>query len=217
MQEELLSVSDIVSVQSKRNAIGKSKVNTLAKELSDKDAETNRLKYIIGKYKAIHPNYIPVKDDPIDQALAEYVNSLDEPLDVQFVREDTGIYTYGSKRVFIKIEQGKIIIRVGGGYMTVDEFIQMFTVQELERLASKAKQTKDPHRASVYSKFKDTLPPSPRTHDMSQFRASKIIRDDSSKGFTTAYGITRRPGTPSKPSPSPMPTRKRHNSVSKLN
>ena len=41
-----------------------------------------------------------------------------------FVREGEGIYRYGKKRVFMKIEKDLIIIRVGGGYLTIEEFIE---------------------------------------------------------------------------------------------
>jgi len=42
---------------------------------------------------------------------------------MQFVREQEGIYKYGKKRVFMKIEGEQIIIRVGGGFLTIEEFI----------------------------------------------------------------------------------------------
>ena len=42
-----------------------------------------------------------------------------------FIRESEGVYSFGSKRVYIKIEKGNTIkVRVGGGYMGIDEFIQ---------------------------------------------------------------------------------------------
>ena len=39
------------------------------------------------------------------------------------MRESEGVYKFGSKRIAVKIEQDKIIIRVGGGYMSIDEFL----------------------------------------------------------------------------------------------
>ena len=40
------------------------------------------------------------------------------------MRESEGVYQFGSKRVFIKIEKGEnILVRVGGGYMHIEEFI----------------------------------------------------------------------------------------------
>ena len=45
---------------------------------------------------------------------------------MNFVRESEGIYKYGKKRVFMKIEGDQIIIRVGGGYLTIEEFIDQY-------------------------------------------------------------------------------------------
>ena len=71
--------------------------------------------------------YFHVRDDIIDRKLAEYINC--SPLRVRarimrLERESEGIYKYGTKRVFIKIEKDIIIIRVGGGYMNIEEFIE---------------------------------------------------------------------------------------------
>lgn len=38
-------------------------------------------------------------------------------------RENEGVYRYGMKKAFIKIENDMIIVRVGGGYMNIDEFV----------------------------------------------------------------------------------------------
>ena len=40
------------------------------------------------------------------------------------MRESEGVYKYGKKKVFMKIENDIIVIRVGGGYLTFDEFIE---------------------------------------------------------------------------------------------
>jgi hypothetical protein len=40
-----------------------------------------------------------------------------------FFRESQGVYQFGSRRIAVKIEQDKIKIRVGGGYHSIDEFI----------------------------------------------------------------------------------------------
>ena len=73
--------------------------------------------------------YRAVKDDPIDQKLSQYMNEL--PLSLrknalQLVRESEGVYKYGKKRVFMKIENDLIVIRVGGGYLTFDQFIEQY-------------------------------------------------------------------------------------------
>jgi hypothetical protein len=62
----------------------------------------------------------------VDRKLAEYINC--SQLKIKFKlsrleRESEGVYRYGMKRVFIKIENDQIIIRVGGGFMNIDEFV----------------------------------------------------------------------------------------------
>ena len=41
-----------------------------------------------------------------------------------FMRESTGVYEFGTKKVEVKVTKGKILIRVGGGYMGIDEFLE---------------------------------------------------------------------------------------------
>jgi hypothetical protein len=50
-----------------------------------------------------------------------------------FIRLQPGVYSFGSKKVCIKVENGKIIIRVGGGYLRINEFLEQYTTQELDR------------------------------------------------------------------------------------
>ena len=52
-----------------------------------------------------------------------------------FLRESTGVYEFGTKRVEVRVQKGKILIRVGGGYMNIDEFLSLYTPQELEKLS----------------------------------------------------------------------------------
>ena len=43
-------------------------------------------------------------------------------------------FEFGSKRVAVKVEKDKINVRVGGGYLSIDEFLDQYTPAELERL-----------------------------------------------------------------------------------
>ena len=76
---------------------------------------------------------MPVKGDEVDQALADYINYNGSSLDVMFIRLQAGVYSFGSKKICVKVDNNKIIIRVGGGYMNIEEFIEKYTVLELER------------------------------------------------------------------------------------
>ena len=55
--------------------------------------------------------YVPFKDDPIDNKLADYINSMnftDSNLKILFIREGEGVYQFGTKRVYVTIHQDRI-------------------------------------------------------------------------------------------------------------
>jgi len=54
-----------------------------------------------------------------------------------FMRESDGVYQFGTKRVAVKVEKDNIKIRVGGGYLSIDEFLDQYTPVELEKLERK--------------------------------------------------------------------------------
>jgi hypothetical protein len=83
--------------------------------------------------------YIPKKGDQNDAILADYINrrqaKTGKNLKIMFLRESENVYRFGSKRVFVKVEKGGTIkIRIGGGFMHVDEFIEKYTQVELEKI-----------------------------------------------------------------------------------
>ena len=51
-----------------------------------------------------------------------------------FMRESEGVYEFGSRKVLVKVEREKIMIKVGGGYISIDEFLDQYTPVELEKL-----------------------------------------------------------------------------------
>lgn len=48
--------------------------------------------------------YIPFHNDPIDKALSDFINSLNDPERIKdlFVRESEGVYIFGTKKVYAK-------------------------------------------------------------------------------------------------------------------
>jgi Growth-Arrest-Specific Protein 2 Domain len=78
--------------------------------------------------------YTPELNDNLDSALAEFINMHKHSLFISFVREKEGVYQFGSKRVFLKLENGKIYARVGGGFMAIEEFIKIYTSLELDKI-----------------------------------------------------------------------------------
>ena len=53
------------------------------------------------------------------------------------MRESEGVYQFGTKRIAVKVEKDNIKIRVGGGFLSIDEFLDQYTPQELEKLERK--------------------------------------------------------------------------------
>jgi len=84
--------------------------------------------------------YIAKKNDRIDKTLSSYLNKFPEreKLKIMFLRESEGVYQFGQKRVYIKIEKGdQIFVRVGGGFMHIEEFIHLYTAGEVDRIERK--------------------------------------------------------------------------------
>lgn len=50
--------------------------------------------------------------------LADFYN--DTQCQVPIKRVGNGYYYFGSKKIFAKIINGKLVIRVGGGYMSIE-------------------------------------------------------------------------------------------------
>ena len=102
-------------------------LNSLAilKQLKGAEVEIETLKAYIIDLKARIAVYIPVKGDIVDRKLAEYINNFPDrnKLKIMFMRESSGVYEFGQRKVMVKVDGGKIQVRVGGGYLSIDEFI----------------------------------------------------------------------------------------------
>mmetsp|Transcript_17196 Transcript_17196/g.28966 ORF Transcript_17196/g.28966 Transcript_17196/m.28966 type:complete len:119 (+) Transcript_17196:557-913(+) len=85
----------------------------------DKIRELLDINEMLEKNQAV---YIAKKNDKIDKSLSSYLNKFPEreKLKIMFLRESEGVYQFGQKRVYIKIEKGdQIFVRVGGGFMHI--------------------------------------------------------------------------------------------------
>ena len=50
---------------------------------------------------------------------------------------------FGTKKIYAKIMNGKLVIRVGGGYMNIEEFIKTYADQELIKVNKRRQQGLD--------------------------------------------------------------------------
>ena len=77
--------------------------------LRDRDAEIEILRELIVDYQKDRKLYIPVKGDFIDNTLANYLNSRNGTLSIPFIRLDSGIYLFGTKKINLRIENIGIV------------------------------------------------------------------------------------------------------------
>ena len=124
-QEELKTASSYIEKIEKRVLEANSQGLDLLKRLRNMELENNTLRDYIIDLKGKIAVYVPIKGDAIDMKLAEYINNYPDrsKLKIMFMREHEGLYSFGSKRVHIRIEKGRILVRIGGGYATIDEFL----------------------------------------------------------------------------------------------
>lgn len=125
VQLELDNATDyILELEEKVYKANKTSLELL-KQLKDAEVEIETLKQYIIDLKQRIAVYIPVKEDSIDKKLAEFINNYPEraKLKIMFMRESEGVYQFGTKRVAVKVEKDNIKIRVGGGYLSIDEFL----------------------------------------------------------------------------------------------
>lgn len=68
--------------------------------------------------------YKAVKGDDIDALLADMLNQTGTGVDIK--RLGGGYYMVGDKKIYCKIMNGKLVVRVGGGYVSIEEFIKNY-------------------------------------------------------------------------------------------
>ena len=78
----------------------------LLKRVRDLELETATLKNYIVELKARVAVYVPLKNDAIDLKMAEFINNYPDRnrLKIMFMRESSGVYEFGSKKVVVRVE-----------------------------------------------------------------------------------------------------------------
>ena len=76
----------------------------------------------------------------MDIKLAEFINSYPDrqKLRVMFQRDFEGQYTFGTRKVHIKIEREKLMCKAGGAYLLIDKFLEVYMALETEKMVKKS-------------------------------------------------------------------------------
>lgn len=169
---DLEAGSRILLDESEKVYMQAEKLDGMIDAVDKKEEELDGLKDAMGEVKKRNPPYVPVKDDPTDVVLAEYLNAKETPVPIKFMRQDGGNYLFGSKKVYIKVENGKILVKVGGGFTSIDEFLAIYTPVEVEKsensprgspgLMSLGKYSKDSSPRAIAQKMSSVFDRSPK-------------------------------------------------------
>ena len=79
--------------------------------------------------------YKSVDDDIVDKMLEDFV--LTHKVKVPINRIDPSKYLFGTKVISAQIINGVLMVRVGGGFMNIEEFIEKHTGKEILNLRLK--------------------------------------------------------------------------------
>ena len=74
----------------------------------------------------------------LDELLGNYINETGCPVPIQ--RLGNGFYMFGTRKIFAKVLNGRLVIRVGGGFMVIEEFISAYAEQEMRKKKHKEEQ-----------------------------------------------------------------------------
>ena len=82
--------------------------------------------------KQTSDRYKAVKGDIVDELLAKYINAME--INVPIRRLGDGFYLFGTRKIYAKVMNSKLVVRVGGGYMNFGEFIDAYSMAELKKI-----------------------------------------------------------------------------------
>lgn len=64
--------------------------------------------------------------------LESYINKNNVLVPIKRIEESK--YLFGTKKIAAKIINGRLMVRVGGGYMTIEEFVEKHQIKEIDKL-----------------------------------------------------------------------------------
>jgi hypothetical protein len=86
-------------------------------------------KILLKKVDTMKLPALPTFADVVDQMLFKFKDSNDVRLLIQKISPNN--YRFGTKKIFAKVNNGILLVRVGGGFMDIDNFYKTYGAQEL--------------------------------------------------------------------------------------
>lgn len=115
--------------------------------IEHQELQHKSMQSLIENIKKENPTHVPVKNDPTDAALAHYLNTKHNHLEVKFKRIDKQLYNFGTIKVEIKVESGGVVVFIDGKKSNIESFLEVYTPIEkgkaIRRSPSKLKESND--------------------------------------------------------------------------
>ncbi|OMJ81603.1 hypothetical protein SteCoe_17874 [Stentor coeruleus] len=115
--------------------------------IEHQELQHKSMQSLIENIKKENPTHVPVKNDPTDTALAHYLNTKHNHLEVKFKRIDKQLYNFGTIKVEIKVESGGVVVFIDGKKTNIESFLEVYTPIEkgkaIRRSPSKLKESND--------------------------------------------------------------------------
>jgi hypothetical protein len=131
---ELIEGSTQLLVESEKVLALAEQLDKMIESIDSKEEEMESLKKNMASEQKRHVVHVPVKGDPVDEELARFINANNVP--VKFSRQEGGNYLFGNMKIFIKVERERILVRVKGGFIRIEEFLDTYLPIEMQRNAS---------------------------------------------------------------------------------
>lgn len=173
------------------NSQVKKRILDLIKNLKDIQ---NKIRDVKRRYQQLRANYAgllsrkmysAMKGDLVDEQVGEYINKL--TFDVPIKKTGNNQYSIGNRKIIASLINEKLMVRVGGGYVGMDEFMMVYGSAELLRIqkeeAKNTPQDFDFIRTELLANYfigdflgEDTLDVEPTQVELQQLK-SKIRQD----------------------------------------
>lgn len=102
--------------------------------------------------------YVVTAGDQVDEMLGAKLEEIG--VQIPLTRLGGGFYLFGTRKIFAKIMNQRLVVRVGGGYMIIDEFLNTYSDMELIRINKMMEYEKVEvyEELKVYRKYKGDNP-----------------------------------------------------------
>lgn len=72
--------------------------------------------------------YRPIKGDLVDEMVGNNLTDMQCTLPVR--RLSDGYYLFGTKKIYVKVNKGNVIVRQSGGYQNFMDFVELSMAEE---------------------------------------------------------------------------------------